>query len=93
MEDYDDFERQLKENRGGFAIKVLSYICMSVLGHGKTSDFNKTFLPYASSPYYLFYLFSPVSLGDDTKMTHKGWRVVKPQHNQSHFLRGGLISI
>ena len=40
--------------------------------------------------HYLFYLFSlsllslfSLSLGDDTKMTHKGCRVITPQHNQS----------
>ena len=31
--------------------------------------------------YYLFYLSSPF-LWERHKMTHKGWRVVKPQHNQ-----------
>ena len=31
--------------------------------------------------YYLFHLFSPFLWGRH-KMTHKGWRVVKPQHNQ-----------
>ena len=31
--------------------------------------------------YYLFYLFLPFS-GRWHKMTHKGWHVIKPQHNQ-----------
>ena len=32
--------------------------------------------------YHLFYLFFA---GRRDKMTHQGWRVVKPQHNQSFF--------
>ena len=39
--------------------------------------------------YYLFYIFSPF-LWETTQMTHKGWRVVKPQHNQS---RGKCLTV
>ena len=34
--------------------------------------------------YCLFYLFSPFS-GRRHKITHKGWRVVKPQQNQKRY--------
>ena len=33
--------------------------------------------------YCLFYLFSPFLWETTQNDTHKGWRVVKPQHNQS----------
>ena len=32
--------------------------------------------------YYFFYLFS-LFLRETHKITHKGWRVIKPRHNQS----------
>ena len=38
-------------------------------------------IPFFHLLYYLFYLFSPFSERWH-KMTHKGWRVVKPHHNQ-----------
>ena len=41
-----------------------------------------SFLPYPSLSSPLLSLFSLFS-GRRHKMTHKGWRVVKPQHNQS----------
>ena len=43
------------------------------------------FLPCPSLSSLLLSLLSllSLSLGDD-KMTHKGWHVVKPQHNQKH---------
>ena len=44
------------------------------------------FLPCPSLSSLLLPLFS-LSLGDDTKMTHKGWLVVKPQHNQKLLTR------
>ena len=39
--------------------------------------------------YSLFCLFLPFS-GRQHKMTHKGWLVVKPQHNQSIWIRSTL---
>ena len=49
--------------------------------------------------YYLFYLFYPFS-GRQHKMTHKGWRVIKPQHNQSTInqafycnMKSGFLSV
>ena len=62
------------KGRGGILLFLLFhhiYSCSSVFP-----------VPLLHLFYYLFYLFSSIS-GRRHKITHNGWRVVKPQHNQS----------
>ena len=53
------------------SVTSLSFIFLFLLCPSLTISFSSTISSIS------------FSLGDNTKMTHKGWRVIKPQHNQS----------